>query len=174
MILISNMDDSYNVYEALISSISYDNLSKIEIGKLLKELKQGNRWKHSIGDGIETWNQFLKQPEIGLTVHRANALIKIYENLIENMNGNISDFQGISYMNLLRLAMLPKVTDELIEQARMLSDRDFREVIVENNTPNYTPTYSYMVMRKCKETGSLTKVHGITSDEVAQAFNLNE
>ena len=90
------------------------------------------------------------------------------------MNGNISDFQGISYMNLLRLAMLPKVTDELIEQARTLSDRDFREVIVENNTPNYTPTYSYMVMRKCKETGSLTKVHGITSDEVAQAFNLNE
>mgnify|MGYP000950580807 FL=1 len=37
------MDDSYNVYEALISSISYDNLSKIEIGKLLKELKQDNR-----------------------------------------------------------------------------------------------------------------------------------
>lgn len=148
------------------------NRNVLITGALLKELKE--TWKEAIGEGVETWQQFLKQPEIGLSVHKASSLIRLYDNLIDKTGRELNEFDWISYPNLMRLSQLPEVTDDLINQARTLSDRDFKEAVVENTTPDYTPTYSYMVMKKCNETGVIRKVHGITSEEIIQNLNINE
>ena len=63
--------------------------------------------------------------------------------------------------------------ESYLDQAKMLSDKDFREAMVENQ--NITDrTYTYSVMKRCKETGSMTKVHGLDSDDIKNKFNLND
>lgn len=165
-----NPSDLYAMLTGIEKSNRYNYLA---MGKLLKELKDGDKFKHAIGN-IETWQQFLKQPEIGLSVYRANSLIRVYTNLIEDMGGTLEDFTGISYANLLLLSRQEKITDELIEQATTLSDRDFKEVIVENVVQNYTPTYTYLIMKRCNETGGMRKVLDIPSEIIKETFNLHE
>lgn len=142
------------------------------MGRLLCDLKDGNKFKDAVG-GIDNWDDFLKQPEIGLSRLEGDRLMKIYIKLIVEKDVEVSALAGISLQNLKKLTEVDDVTDEIINQAQMLSDKDFKEVLAENKNIE-TRTYKYMVMRKCNETGNMTKVHGIESETIKQTFNLNE
>lgn len=162
---------AYNAYTKLVSTCKVAKNNYLAMGELLNELKTGDKFKEAVGD-TETWNQFLKQPEIGLSIGEADKLIKIYTKLVFDNNVEITKLENISLKNLKKLSDQETITGELVDMAMTLSDQDFREAITENKGI-MDRTYTYMIMKKCKETGSMAKVHGINSDEIVEKFNLN-
>jgi len=167
----------HELYTSLTNTTLRIRGDSIAMGQILKELKDNDKYKESVGD-IDTWNQFLKQPEIGLSVSEADTLIEIYEEFVQRLGFDKSDLNEISLKNLKKLLPFAKTRgsaeiESYLDQAKMLSDKDFREAMVENQ--NITDrTYTYSVMKRCKETGSMTKVHGLDSDDIKNKFNLND
>lgn len=157
----------HDTYETLVSCGTEAKANYIAMGKLLMELRVNNKWKEAIGDGITTWSAFLKQPEIGLSVGEADKLMKIYNRLADY------DVNEISLVNLKRLVDVEHITEDIVDQARTLSDKDFKEVLAENENISER-TYVYMVMKRCKETGNMTKVHDLSSEVIKDTFNLND
>lgn len=155
---------AYNAYTKLVSTCRVAKNNYLAMGELLSELKTGDKFKDAVGD-TETWNQFLKQPEIGLSIGEADKLIKIYNRLVLDNSIEITKLENISLKNLKKLSDQETITGELVDMAMTLSDQDFREVIAENSGI-MERTYTYMIMKKCKETGSMTKVHGYSNEDV--------
>lgn len=167
------------LYTSLVARTEVMNYNFITLGKTLKDLKEGDRFKQAIGD-IDTWQHFVKQPEVGLTVGEANKLIDLYTTFVLELG--YSEEQ-LSYISLKNLKVLLPVTkqgvqnlDELLEQARTLSDKDFKDALIETSESlvEVPRTYKYVVMRVCNETKNMTKVHGIESSSISEAFNIIE
>jgi hypothetical protein len=165
--------DAPELYESLVLEVQSETHNKINMGGLLYTLKENDEWRKAIGDGVDTWDDFLKQPEIGISRLEADRLMKVYKKFFVDNAYDKDSLSSISLKNLIRLSEIRDVTDEIIDQARTLTDKDFKEVLAENDDIKER-TYTYMVMRKCKETGNMTKVHDITSDEIKDKFNINE
>lgn len=161
------MDTPYEAYSYLVRSGVVAKTGYLEMGRYLNELRTDNRWREAVGDGITSWSGFLRQPEIGLSQHEATKLMKIYNRL------GTYDLSEISLPNLKKLVDLDEITEEVIDQARTLSDKDFKEALAENR--NITErTYTYQVMKKCVETGNMTKVHDLSSELIKDTFNLDD
>ncbi len=182
MILISNMT-ARETYNLIVATERATRFNYVSLGKLLKNIKEDDEYLNAVG-GIETWNQFLKQPEIGLSVYQANKLIDIYDTFVTGLGVSEEYLSEISLPNIKRLLAFLKTKqyvdgfsiEELLEQAKILSDRDFKDVLIENNEKlgDQVRTYTYLIMKKCNETGNLTKVHDISSEDIKSKFNLND
>ena len=85
----------------------------------------------------------------------------------------ISDIPIKNLHYLLPIAKNGGDIEELANHAKVLSQKDFRELVHELKTDSPDRTYEYMIMRKCLETGNLNKVHGIDSEQIINKFNLN-
>lgn len=179
-----NVQTAHELYTILETKSETVNRKLIEMGRILKELKDGDKYLEATG-GIESWQQFLKQPEVGLSVSEAEALISIYTIFVEDFGYSIDDLSGINIKNLKTLVKLSQEFDlrnatpnimELMDQARVLSDRDFREALAERDETlsETSRTYSYVVMQRCNETKTIRKVHGISSEQITNTFNINE
>lgn len=170
----------YELYTSLVAKSKVMNYNYIELGRVLKGLKDGDKWLEATG-GIDTWQSFVKQPEVGLSVKEAETLITIYTVFVEDFGYDVDYLSGISIKNLKLLLKLSHDVDlrssdpnieELLEQAKMLSDRDFKEAIIEKDMAlgEMSRTYTYSIMQKCNETGTMRKVHGISSQLVKDTF----
>ena len=149
----------------LIAKLQVRNDLSLSIGEVLKELK-GGTFKEEIGAGIDTWHQYLSQPEIGLTVQEAKHLIDMYE--LSNTYGDLSTIPA-RYWKLLKKE---GITEEIINDAKTLSYQDLRDQLYDKETNNAGErTYTYMVMRRCNETGNLQKVPLVESQEVVEKFS---
>jgi len=149
----------------LLAKLQVRNEISLSIGEALGELKDGE-FKKVIGAGIDTWHQYLSQPEIGLTVQEAKHLIDMYE-----LSKTFPELSTIParYWKLLKKE---GVTEEIINEARTLSYQDLREQLYDHETDNTGKrTYTYMVMRRCNETGNLQKVPLVESQEVVEKFS---
>lgn len=167
MTLTFNPMTPYETYANLISVGDVARTNYIAMGEYLMELRANDKWKEAVGEGVTSWSAFLKQPEIGISVGEATKLMKIYNRLGDY------DVSDISLANLKKLVDIENITEEIIDQARTLSDRDFKEALAEND--NITErTYTYIVMKKCNETDSMRKVHDISSDLIKDTFNLDD
>lgn len=71
----------HQLYTSLVAKTSVMNYNFIELGRVLRELKEGDRFREAVGD-TDTWQHFVKQPEIGLTVGEANKLIDLYTTFV--------------------------------------------------------------------------------------------
>jgi hypothetical protein len=146
------------------------NRFKYTIGKHLKTLRDTEDYKKL--SGLESWFDFLAQPEIDLTAQEANKLISNYEFIVSN---NLP--QDISSR---RISLLKKISNpiEIYNETALLSYKDMKERIVdldnEKSGKSNTRTYKYVIMRKCLETGTLEKVNGVESPEILNTFKINE
>lgn len=119
----------------------------------------------------------MKQPEIGLTVGEANKLIDLYTTFVLELGYSEEQLSSISLKNLKVLLPLVKQgvqnLEELMDQARTLSDKDFKDALIETSESlvEVPRTYKYVVMKVCNETKNMSKVHEIT-DEIKQQLNL--
>ncbi len=160
------------LYQGLIQVIQSDTTCYLQKGEVLTMLKEDDAWRRAVGEGIDTWDDFLKQPEISISRLEAERMMKAWS--IANSSGrSLVDLEQIPVASIKKLTELENITDEILNQAITLSVKDFKEAIAENENIQ-TRTYIYMVMRKCKETGNMTKVHGIESDFIKETFNINE
>lgn len=148
------------------------------MGKLLYELKKGG-FKDAVGAGIDTWDDYIAQPEINLSKGEADRLVQIYEQFVCRFGLTEKQMSEIPIKNLHYLLPIVKRqrdshdegTLELIESASVLSQKDFKlrvgEIKYDGNL-----TYEYMVMKRCNETGSLSKVHDISSKAIQDVFGI--
>lgn len=148
------------------------------MGKLLRELKDGDKYKEAVGAGIDTWNDYLAQPEIGLSIGEANRLVQIYGEFVVRLGFDEEYVATIPLKSIHYLLPIVKSmdgeddVDGLLEDARNLSQKDFKERLFEIKHEDKERTYEYLVMEKCIETGNMTKVHDVNSDLIKETFNL--
>lgn len=146
------------------------------MGKLLHELKDKSAFKKAVGAGIDTWDDYIAQPEIHLSRGEADRLIQIYEQFVLRFQFDEDFVSEIPIKNLHYLLPIAKASgdeddiEELLYAAKDLSQRDFRERVGEIKYPERT--YEYLIMKRCVETGSLTKMHDIDSESIKERFNL--
>jgi hypothetical protein len=172
-------DIAHQIHSELVEAIINSKRSFVAMGQLLHELRENDNWRNAVGDGPETWSAYLAQPEIGLSKGEADRLIQIYENFVLWLGMSPDELEGIPIKNLHYLLPIAKESEDgdyvraLVEDAKVLSQRDFRERIHDvKSGENGIRTYEYIIMRKCVETGSLQKVHDISSDLIKETFNI--
>lgn len=169
--------DSNSLHLQLSAQIDDSRVRSIKAGKLLYELRQDDNYLTAVGEGIDTWQSYLAQPEIGLSVSEGNRLIQIYEVFVLKHGIPEEEIVDVPTKNLHTLLPYVKGLEDseevaaLVNDARHLSQRDFKERLHDvKSQDDGVRTYEYVVMAKCRETGGLRKVHEITSPMLTEAF----
>jgi len=163
--------NSYSLHTQLVGLIDNSKRSFVAKGKLLHGLKTSGNFRDAVGDGIDTWDDYISQPEINLSRGEADRLIQIYETFVLRFEISEEELSEVPIKNLHYLLPLAKKSydmdamQEMVESAKTLSQKDFKLRVGEIKYDGKV-TYEYLVMRRCIETGSLTKVWGISSDEI--------
>ncbi len=172
----------HKLHEYLLHVVSISKKSFVVIGKCLYYLKKDGAYQDAVGKGADSWEDYLRQPEIGLAVGEASRLIQIYEQFILRLGYDEDTISDIPVKNMHYLLPLVKKlkdrdeTDELVADATLLSQKDFKERIYDRKAESVgdgaTRTFEYMIMRKTLETNTLDKVMDIDSDTIKMTFKL--
>lgn len=164
----------FTKHTELVEHVKHDRISELALGRLLHNLKRDDAWMDAVGEGgLTRWSDYLSQPEINITQYRANKLIRIYKYFKElGMVTAVIDCP----INALDQIARHNVTDsgaivDLIMKAEHLSAKDFKEEFHDITTDG-NRTYTYLVMKRCNETGIMSKVHEIDSREIKSKFDL--
>lgn len=182
MSLITSNLSPFELHQKLLESISFTKTGFVIIGKLLYTLQQNDNFASAVGEGINTWDDYITQPEIGLSRGESSRLIQIYEQFVLRLGLSEEDVARIPLKNIHYLLPLVKSSTEenaddiraLVDDATQLSQKDFRERVYESKHEDQSRTYEYMVMKRCNETGTLSRVHDITSEQIKLALNIND
>lgn len=169
--MLTTLSKPQELHNRLVESIGLTKRGFVVIGRLLFELQKNESYKEAIGAGIDTWDDYLAQPEIGLSRGEASRLTQIYETFIVKFGLDESYVSSIPIKNLHYLLPIAKDKNknslsELIEDAKNLSQKDFRERVYEAKTSSQERTYEYLIMKRCVETGGLSRVHEFSSEDV--------
>lgn len=168
--------EANNIHNELVDKLQKNRRSWIEIAEDLYNLKIGEKFKLAVGEGIDTWNAYVNQPEIGLSKGEADKLVRVYKILHVDRGIDKEILENMPLKTLLRLSQAfysvdNDKHDELVGAALNLSYKDFNEYLHDIKEEN-SRTYSYVIMKKCNETGSMSKVHNISDEEIVSKFNL--
>lgn len=147
-------------------------------GRILWELKANNLYKKTFGEGVDTWEEFLRSPEIALTTSEANRMMQMYEYFVIKYELSEDDLGQVPVKTLHYL--LPRLKSgevreedlpELVEAGKSLTFHQFRETLYDiQNVNEDSRTYTYMVMRKCNETKNLSVVQEISSKDILSVW----
>ena len=177
----TELSNAHNLYEELVQAVSFSKQSFVIMGRLLHDLYKDETYKSAVGDGVDTWVSFLAQPEIGLSKGEASRLMQIYEQFVLRLGFSENYVSEIPIKNVHYILPVVKKlnagsaeVDIVVEDAKNLSQRDLRERMYDAKNEDSERTYTYFIMRKCVETGSMNKVHGIESEDIKKRFNLQE
>lgn len=154
--------------------------SAVLMGRTLYELKKDDKYKKAVGQGADEWDDYLRQPEIGLAKQEANRYIQIYETLVLKYGYDEETISEIPVKNLHYLLPMAKKAkskdevDELVADATLLSQKDYKQKVYEVKVAEgkVVDTYEYFIMKKYDADGHMNKVHEISSDMIKQMFNL--
>lgn len=168
-----------NLHKELLDIIRISKKSKIVLGSILADLKANDNFKDAVGMGADTWPDYLRQPEIALSPHEASAMIKLYEELCVRLGYDVATASEIPNKNLQYLLPLIKnlepgdEVDELIADATLLSQKDFKEKLWDKRKgTSGVRRFEYFIMRKTLDTNTLDRVHDIDSDTLISDYNL--
>lgn len=157
-------------YQDIKKVINTYNCYSFLVGMYLSELKKTGHYKEVMGEGQDKWHDFLF--EWGITPYQANQLMRAAD-VLENVEKPTKQAAEIPAATLKYLGSLDQeITQEMLDEAKVLTLKDFKEryydIVTEDKGKR---TYSYMVMRKCNETGTLSRVQGVESDAITNTFN---
>lgn len=170
----------YDYHRALLNIISTAKQNFVLMGELLYQLKVDDNYLEAVGEGIDTWIDYIKQPEIGLSKGEANRLIDIYHYFINTLGFKKDYIANVPIKNLhYLLPIVKKMEDkedvsELLNEATHLSQKDFRERVYDIKSDDGERTYTYVVMKKCNETNTMERVYDIESEDIVKIFKINE
>jgi hypothetical protein len=169
--------DTYKKHEELLTLCKHERIADILLARTLYHLRLNHNYRQAVGDGLMRWEDYLKQPEIGISKYRADQLVRVYEFFCvygmyqAEMLVDVP-LQALDYIAKRKIEEIDKLA-EMVDAARVLSFKDFKDRFLDIVTNEEgTRTYTYLIMQKCIETGNMTKVHDITSEEIRKAFNL--
>lgn len=169
-------DNAFQTHAKLSELCKTSTKLGIRTGEYLYKIRRFDLWRDSTG-GIDTWEDYLKQPEINISTSKANQLIRIWEYFgITDKGWDTHDVPLYVLDVISKRKPKSGLVEEMLNAGRELSRADFRERFhdLTNGTPDKDAarTYSYLIMQKCNETGNLKKVHDIPSDVIKEKFNL--
>lgn len=178
MSLTTSKDTPFELHKKLLESISFTKTGFVVIGKLLYKLNSDDVFLSAVGEGINTWDDYISQPEIGLSRGEASRLIQIYEQFVLRLGLSEDEVSTIPIKNIHYLLPVIKNATEvnaddiraLIDDAKHLTQKDFKDRMYEAKHESPERTYEYLVMKRCNETGTLSRVHGVTSEEIIKQF----
>lgn len=173
---------SHELYQKLLTTIKMGRMAGVMLGKYLFELKANNAYQQAVGEGIETWVDFLKMPEVSIPASEATRAMEIYEEFCLRRGYSLEMLAEAGTKTMHYLLPIAKKYDieeprmtELIQAGANLPLNSFRERL--QDFKGGERHYEFMVMRKCKETGTMQKVHDITTEMIVEAmkknFNIN-
>lgn len=178
---ISKADEAHHLVSELISIQKVRRKIDVARGKLLWQLHANNLFRQAFGEGVDTWEEFVRSPEIGLTVSEANRAMQLYEYFVVKFQVPENDLERVPVRALTHILPRLKAGDfdsshveELISSAQELTFFEFKERV---RDMEFGPdrTYSYMVMRRCNETKNLSKVVDISNEDILSVWpQLNE
>lgn len=167
-------DSAHALVKSLVEMREQSRRLDVMSGGVLWRLKANNLYRSAFGDGVDTWDEFLRSPEIALSVSSANRMMQLYEYFVLKYGYEENSLADVPVKSLNHL--LPRLksgdlgekeVDELIESARTLTFNQFKERVYDvMNDGEDTRTYTFLVMRKCNETNSLSVVRDITSEDI--------
>ena len=180
--LVQKTDEAQELVKTLIAIQTQTRKLGIVKGKVLWELKANNLFKKAFGQGVDTWEEFLRSPEIAMTVSEANRTMQLYEYFVLKYELSEDELADVPVKSLRH--MLPRLKSgeiesddipELIGAASTLTFNEFKERMYDVQFEDENRTYKYIVMRKCNETKNLSKVVDISHEEILTVFpRLNE
>lgn len=162
---------AHELHKDLQSLVKSHAKNEVRLGEYLYNLKLNGLYKKAVGEGINTWVDYLKQPEVNITQHRANKLCKIYKHFCLDLEIEPEDIEGIPVYALSHISE-KGLTDKdavykMLEHAMVLSEKDFKEQY-HDEVGAEERTYTYLVMKKCDQTGTMQKVHGINTQSLLE------
>jgi len=172
----------HELHELLSGVIGLSRKSFVVMGHLLFELKKDHVFQSAIGKGIETWEDYLSQPEISLRPAEANRLMQIYERFVLQLEFDEETIATIPVKNMHYLLPIAKKTDDrdeieaLIYDATNLSGQDFKDRLFEKkkeDNPELDDDHEYMIMKRRVATNAMYRMNEITSNAIKEAFNLD-
>ena len=173
------MLETHLLHQELLNVVTKNKYNFLEQGKLLYQLRKNSIYRESTG-GIDSWHEYLAQPEIGMSPTQANKLLHIYELFIKKLNYREEEIIKISVKTLNYLIkrqeefekLSKEKQDEIISQAQVLSHKDFKEAYFDQKSEGTKEIrhYEYVLMKKCLETGTMSKVHDISSEIIYDAI----
>lgn len=172
MTTISKTDEAHQLVSELISIQKVRRKIDVARGKLLWQLHANNLFKQAFGEGVDTWEEFVRSPEIGLTVSEANRAMQLYEYFVIKFMVSEKELEQVPVRALTHILPRLKAGDfdlahveELLSSAQSLTFFEFKERV---RDMEFGPdrTYSYMVMRRCNETKNLSKVVEISNEDI--------
>jgi len=159
-----NIERTYNHHRLLVEAIHNAKAGFVYMGKLLMELKRNENFKNAVGQGIDTWDDYLKQPEIDLSRGEANRLVDIYHFFIVQLGYSEEEISQIPQKNLHYLLPVVKKGErskeeigDMIDDAKVLAQKDFRNKIKGHECTEYED----VPMQRCIECNKLSKKYDI-------------
>lgn len=154
--MLTQTTSNMQFYEVVTSVDAY-KLATEYLGRTLLAAK--GYYKEMIGEGINTFPDFLAQPEVGLSATDAKHLIL----LVEWLDATGLRLEELNLATARFCASKGILDPELFEDMKTLSVKDFKERHYEVKKGlelgEDERTYTYLVMKKCNETGNLSRVY---------------
>lgn len=129
----------------------------LELGEEFKRLKESKAYEGF----ADTFIDAVKSPEIGFTPSEVDTLIHMYDKFC------LLEPQDLPSHHSMKMMVNKKVDMSMLEDAKLLSVTDFKEKLKDEEIGTQERTYTYEVIKRIKETGSIKKVYG---DELKEAI----
>lgn len=166
---------AHTTYKELLKVLELGRLAGVMLGKCLYQLKANKDYQKAVGEGVDTWEDFLKMPEIGLEVREANRAMDIYEQFCVIRGYSTEMVAEAGTKNLHRLLPMIK-RDELddkeikglLKDGANLPQKSFKERL--HDVRGGDRHYEFVLMRRCIETNNMQRVHDIESPTIIAVF----
>lgn len=127
---------SNTLYEDLRKIQQTYRLVWLERARLLKEIKHAKAYRYLNGNGYESWEEFCRDPAVGMSRVQANLHIAMYEYYVEQLKLKPEDIDDISIGKLEAILIHkdkldPENRDLAIVEAKLLTSHDFYQSLKE-------------------------------------------
>jgi hypothetical protein len=169
---VATIKEARALHVEVVKTIKNAKLNFLELGSYLSILRKDDLYKQAVGEGIDTWDDYLSQPEIGLSKGEASRFMQIYEIFVERFGFNPKQVSEISLKNIQYLLPLAKECADkgevqtLLSEAKSLTRQDFKDRIQEIRHSDDILSYEYIVMTRCDQTGRLERIWDIPEAEI--------
>lgn len=168
-------DKAYSIHQGLVSYRAMSKKEEWDLAKLLYVLRRNELWRFAVG-GFDSWEDYLKQPDVNLSRHKADKLVRVYEFFVVERGYTVANlwevpWYALDYISKKGGDLDPEEINSLLDDSKHLTQKDFKENFFDVKDGG-DRTYTFVVMRKCDQTGNLEKVHGLESNFIKDKLGL--
>lgn len=157
----------FEQHQKFLTLCRKEKIRDIVLGGQLWVMKQFNTYR--IATGVNTWEEYLEQPEVNISKHRASKLVGLYIYFVEQLKlspEEITDVPTYALDYIKKAELNDKLQIiSIFDDSKYLSKKDFKEKF-HDDVVQTERTYSYLLMKKCNETGNMVKVHDVPLSEL--------